>query len=721
MSPIRTLVSVRVAAGLVLGAAVAHAPGGAAARGAPPAPVPVRFIAAVNRAFQHGLPDPRGGEFREVTVVDGQPWDGTVSKCRVTGWVMPPARGRPTCVICWNGVPYKPASIGPKKDLAAFTAGTLYWDPAMGRRVLGIEEASNPRTIVGAALLLRVGRADLAAKTLVGLAIPADPGRSLAIQIARFRFNRAVFAHAGGDDRLALADCEWLSTQRQSFGPLPRGVEALAADSRRRLAEGLREPLIPHKLKEPPTSARIRAVLDRLDDVRGAFRDQLEWSSADNDPVFRAAIEAGKPIVDKLLDSANTDGRLTRAVKQVRDAPPEWRAVTVGEIALETAGRIIEVPFPCASPYERVDPKAVRRLWDATKRLSPKDRLFRVLASDDIGPDQWLDAAVHVVGISDIMGRPQFQRDHHRQAAPSMPGESLRRHTNPSLTELMAKRLLSMMPSADGRSPIAKRQAKDTVRMARCLAKWDSAGSRQTLQAVYSRIAGVVPKLPYDPMKDWADDPKNMLGTLIRLRLSAGDLTAEADYESLIYSDKARLFGFPSWELLSPLLEKPEWGDRVAGRLFVGSRAMWNPALELRRGGLDVVDLLIRSKLPSLASVRQCLIDAMRDKTVIGEAWRRPEKQGLEFTLRSGGGGGIYYMGMEAKDRRDLPFDRKVPLRVCDYVAFVLAEYNGAPRFRPYWSVEARDAAAEETIAYVQRVGSALPNRRPEWEQGRGD
>ena len=86
----------------------------------PKTKLPSSFVKAVAFAFDHGLPDPRGGEFREVTIRGGALWGFSNTEATVTGWVMPAAADVSQIAICWNGLPYRPLKIGQKRDLAAF-------------------------------------------------------------------------------------------------------------------------------------------------------------------------------------------------------------------------------------------------------------------------------------------------------------------------------------------------------------------------------------------------------------------------------------------------------------------------------------------------------------------------------------------------------------------------------------------------------------------------
>ena len=72
-----------------------------------------KLKAAVDAMFKLGLADPRGCDYRHVTVREG----GKTHAAR--GWVLPATQGDPTrYAIGWNGLVYPVEGIGKQADLA---------------------------------------------------------------------------------------------------------------------------------------------------------------------------------------------------------------------------------------------------------------------------------------------------------------------------------------------------------------------------------------------------------------------------------------------------------------------------------------------------------------------------------------------------------------------------------------------------------------------------
>ena len=151
---------------------------------APKCDVPGDVVAAARRLFELGLADPRGGEYRELSInVDN--YDSTEAvlvKCH--GWVLPDAENRKSqYAVCWNGLVYPVVEVKEKADLKQDVAGLLRKDAAeMAKEEK--ENASFPITLrleswndreedtvsllkmeaIRQALLLRLGEGELASK-----------------------------------------------------------------------------------------------------------------------------------------------------------------------------------------------------------------------------------------------------------------------------------------------------------------------------------------------------------------------------------------------------------------------------------------------------------------------------------------------------------------------------------------------------------------------------
>ena len=77
----------------------------------PPAGLPGPLVSAATTLFDQGLADPRGGDYRQVSVAVGNVWSGDGGVARTHAWVLPvDTPGGQRFAVCWNGLVY-PAAI----------------------------------------------------------------------------------------------------------------------------------------------------------------------------------------------------------------------------------------------------------------------------------------------------------------------------------------------------------------------------------------------------------------------------------------------------------------------------------------------------------------------------------------------------------------------------------------------------------------------------------
>jgi hypothetical protein len=124
-----------------------------------PAGPPVDLIEAALRLYDQGLPDPRGCEYREITIAVSEPPAAVDEEVRTAGWVLPEdSTGTARFAICRNGLVYRALEVGKHADAAADAKATLegqvpQWE-ARGRPWI---------YPLWAVLLLRSGEPELAA------------------------------------------------------------------------------------------------------------------------------------------------------------------------------------------------------------------------------------------------------------------------------------------------------------------------------------------------------------------------------------------------------------------------------------------------------------------------------------------------------------------------------------------------------------------------------
>ncbi len=177
---------------------------------APKADVPADLVTATTRLFQQGLADPRGCEYRTISVGTGSSWSGDAGVAECHGWVLPAAeKTAQRFAVCWNGMVYPVVSVGDKADLNSDMQAVLK-ARGNGNRfgtACPPEGASVSETTVlplKVCMLLRLGEGDLAAGLWKNWAAPEakdaqknDVYVELSGALEWAIFDRAICAHAG--------------------------------------------------------------------------------------------------------------------------------------------------------------------------------------------------------------------------------------------------------------------------------------------------------------------------------------------------------------------------------------------------------------------------------------------------------------------------------------------------------------------------------------------
>ena len=346
------------------------------------AELPAGVLDVARTLFAQGLADPRGCEYREITVVTGSAWGGAF-EADTRGWVLPSEdRQAPRFAVCWNGLVYPVLRVGAPADPADDVARTVAAD-AKARRAwfeshtpeqrenfpfrrwgLDADEGLEPARPSGVpvCLLLRAGRGDLAAR--LAAMIPkgragsgADAAAAVYVRWAGdwlwSLFDRSIKAHGRGDDRLTLAGCRELARvhplteaeadrrgyksnaylvpdlpiEEQPIVGFLGQLSELTADAARRVAAGPAPATVPPKAPaalfgEVPANLAAEpmpALIARLEDVRARKWGQPGGIMWEGDAIVAALVAKGEPAVPALLDAWEQDDRLTRTVSFHRD------------------------------------------------------------------------------------------------------------------------------------------------------------------------------------------------------------------------------------------------------------------------------------------------------------------------------------------------------------------------------------------------------------------
>lgn len=670
----------------------------------PPATtLPPDFLAATKTLFRQGLADPRGGEYREITVQGETRWRGEVKPTQVHGWVLPRVPGEArTFAVCWNGAVYPLVSTGGPVDLKADVAAQVRAGPNAERTAWPMNQDISETVFspLKACLLLRLGEGALAEKVWAAQTPPlrdGDPYLRLASDWTWALFDRIFYARMQGNDPLALTLARRLSrirmrvegeaaerrlSRRLSFlDPLA----ALLADQEGRSRAPKQAPALqagPGTF--PSKAAYIAALIVNLNQVKVTLsgRGSGANSAIGSDPAVQAVVDQGEDAVEPLIQAIATDLRLTDGVSF--DDPPRTAAPIPVARAARVAVSLLLHTFSFGDGVsDDADPArtaaAVRAYWDRYKDIPPAERWYRTLADDQATPAQWQEAADEIVrpanetplGDGAILWRPQ------PGVVFPLRGESLRGRSAPSVSQLMARRVLQIAAS-DRQRPWIGVNAHSATRMALDAARWDARASVPALRAQSARLSR--PRAGgYDFAPNLAEDE----AAVALARVRGGDMQALSDYV-------AWLMARPPTQTASVQAFEPLWRSprdpavaAAVARLF-GGRAL----------APDRPDFgsLLQSPLLGMAVFRRPALAGLGDKTPLGSV-----------TVNGHG-------GLIADDGVIDPLCPKTPrtiiARRCDAYALQLSHLGGMPRFEFYWPLAKRDAAVAQAADRLRRCGS---------------
>jgi hypothetical protein len=723
------------------------------------------LVSDVETLFRQGLADPRGLAYHEVEIAVGDVWSGGGKPVKTTAWVLPHTPSvEQSFVVAWNGLVYPAVSVGPKRDLAADLTAAIHADEE-ARKARGAEPGSSSFrgfgvhgeagssaaegvSLLRALMAIRAGEQKLGRALWNAIMVDAregdrlhrgDPYLLVATDWVWALFDRAVCAHMRGDDALALASARALSViaPRVEAEAKARGFErekdrdgkpephldfldrlpALLADQERRAAragshEGL-DPRAPQKSAGTADAGRIAALIGELDQVA-----ERQWAQPGDvdlaaDPRVKALIAEGEAAVDPLIDALEHDDRLTRSVHFHRDFDTHRSLLGVAEAAYAAIAGILDTSFfevvstgddlsgRGAAGRREVAAK-IRAYWKKWRGVPIVERWYRILADDTSPAEQWIEAANRIVQPSDPMivrrtivivyTTPTLAPD----GTPNPRGEALRARKRPSVTELISRRIDEL-----GTKPASLR---DACTLGVALREWDPRGAVPVMARQAKRVRQhLAAHLGDRRLEIYLETglTARCLAMLTQARAMGGDQTALDEYAGWIRTVKRDdVDGSPS-EMLAPLWQSPDRPavQRAAQALFGAPGAPFSDVLA--NPGL------LGTPLVRLAPYRARVLAALALRSPIGKV--SVDEKNVTYTIDGSGGGA---MGLDRTDPHAPPAGTKLTIRVCDHVAFQLAETPGAPAFRLYWPEAVRDDALKAMAAFV-RAQAGKPGVTP--------
>jgi hypothetical protein len=638
--------------------------------------IPDKYVQAITRLFEQGLPDPRGCEYREVDVADHGLWHFARRGRGERGWVLPAREGQPRFVILTDGLVYPVVRLGEKADFVAEIRSAL-----AGRKEA--ERFYRSHGDVEVAYLLRLGEGELAFRFWRALnPVPtsdappsdaSDPYLEPATLWLRDQFSRATVAHERGDDRQALEDFRALSSRsdavraefkKRNFDPdgyleFMRVQPLLLADHERRAREK-REPIVclgPGG--HPDAKVRIASLVARLDEIaegQSMYPGHVDPRTA---PLVLALIREGEPALDALLDCLASDTRLTRVVQRGYQGLTMVRCncLSVREVARIAIEGILLQSLPGGIPGDADEWKAyadrAREFVREARTKTPAERWYAVLASDATDTEPFQKAA-------ELLTMPEtealqwlrtggYTSRWYRCGRGPLFGESLRKK-EPSITSLIRKRL-----EQTGRLDLR-------AELAMALADWDAKAAREPFEEVLEACREQGQYL--------------LVANLFESQVQRGDPNALAEFMAYLLEDPDRLASRDALERLARHSDQPVVVATIA--TVFADPALWVPRCQE----------LVRLELMRHKAFREVLRRGLDQRAVIGSfKISREGYQELRYE------DGIEVRGSDGRIDPEVPpegLQQKV--RACDLLVQRLSR-PGRPQFELYWDEKQRDQA----------------------------
>jgi hypothetical protein len=605
-------------------------------------------------------------------------------------------------------------------------------------------EAWNEKTSVSfseilpikACLLLRAGRTDLARELwedwLQGHPnedYSRDPYLRLAHDWAWARFDRLVCAHQRGEDRLALLDAralgpigkaiddeadrrgfrrpDWMRRKDGKLSPHLSFLESLPrllVDFERRATEGSR-PAAPVTLESVPDPvARIALLIQGLEDAIATQDSQPGGVNLGDAEVVQALVREGTAAVEPLLACLQTDERLTRSVEFHRDFHDSRNVLSVSEAAYAALQSIFRTRSFSPEKQAFQDIREINsgaeglravaaRIREYSMRFEGKsdaERWLDLLADDAANVDAWTESVENIIRREgeydpwtdrDFSFRPQSKE----VPEPAMRGESLRSNKDPSLSELLSRRLRDIVLDEEkrkGRGYHADYHFLQAERFARSMVAWDP-------KAHVGDLAWLTPLMAE------AEDPmgriRPALAGLYSRRIDLGDSGAFGEYlkwiGELSPEDPGRS-GAQVFQLLC-LQREDARAREVADRLFGGAEPPWRSrVLELSASPLLV-----------FSTFRNAVAESLRNRTPRGDAVIRNGSVSVTWKDRRGEFGTNELGALVPVEGARREF------RTCDECVWRLRTILGFPDAHLYYPTAELDRAIASALDLLERYG----------------
>jgi hypothetical protein len=433
-------------------------------------------------------------------------------------------------------------------------------------------------------------------------------------------------------------------------------------------------------------------------------------------------IEEGDAAVEPLLAAIESDTRLTRTVTYGRGMSidrrvhpvlePEFAALTGLLKTDQFRGREYDIEYGRVSRKELAG--LMRDYWTRNRALPLAERWYRTLRDDAAGYARWSEAAASIVQPSNQVGPAAVwavARARRPGAAP-MKGEELRSRRDPSVSDLLARRVLQIARAPRQRT-IPDVELERACQLALVLDRWDRKAALPVIRALMTQAREVVDRDRAEGYNQY-QGLVSYVAQFAVLRARGGEPAALAEYAAEIRKSNPERDQPNSLATFEPMWTFPyDPAIREAARwLFNDPGSPWTAFV--RAPGNPKMQFLFHSSLyasPLLraAGFRGAAIAAMASRSRLGTI-RRSGPGMLQYELGESTRGGFT---VPEADLEGIEQGVDRPYRVCDYIAWQVSTIEGSPRCELYWSEEMRDQAVEACVGFLKTLGDRFTAEAP--------
>jgi len=656
--------------------------------------------------------------------------------------------------VCWNGLVYKVLYVGGPADVTAdiehdmrsisdANAAIMHYPSLPFSEADAVSYSS--MFPIKVCFLLRTGHAKLAGLYWKAWAAgpPADiPSQYAGVISPYFQlsedwtwslYDRAVRAHMIGEHKIAVESAAALQTvlpgitsklakRGESAFATPwhsqngESLKALLDDEARRIPEaprphpkpaqdilfiaaGSSSVSAPHKdNRSAAEKARwLKILMSDLEDVSAAQMSLPGGPDLASDPVVQELAGMGDMAVEPLLDALENDNRLTRSVGW-----GAWRGyyfVPVRSAAYTALCGILQTTFEASgnaegSPAERHKlAGAIRSFWLKHKKLSGPELWRNTLLDDTSTLEQWQIAAAHIVQPDNVQfegGAAYINPVSLTWSSKVLLGESLRKASNPSITDLLVKRAVETENIDNGTFALA-------------LAAWDGKNHLPELR----RYTQYFQEHGADDGNGRKAQPIAAIISLYLTRMELRDPSAVPDYAAWIRTITPKICEGSAALLFQPAFVKHDGAvDASISQMFGPPNSPW----ALIHGKKPVADImydlnaLVDSPLTGRTGFRDFLLRNLEIQ--VGAGRIRSGKDGWFEPVSS------FCWQPQVDARTGDPYvpraGKVVSYRVCDLVANAIGNIAGAPECELYWPIGRRNAAVARCKAFLKSYGAHI-------------